>query len=86
VPDLRTCPLCRSRAIRAIRRTELEERRTRVVLQCGACGEWRGRDLPRRQVRALDRRLRRDRERMARLLRGLEPDSIDAEPREAERR
>jgi hypothetical protein len=80
---LRTCPLCRSAAIRTIRRTELDAALTRVALQCGECEAWRARDLGPRAVRALDRRLRRDHESMERL--GLGIDATGSELPEAER-
>lgn len=81
---LRTCPLCRSAAIRAIRRTGLDGSDTRVALQCAECEAWRARDLGPRAVRALDRRLCHDIENMARLL-GPDFDGPGVEQPEAER-
>jgi hypothetical protein len=44
----------------------------RYFLQCGQCGTWRSLDVGFWTARALERRFRRDRRRMARALRRLE--------------
>jgi hypothetical protein len=67
-PGLETCPLCGSSAVSAQREEEAEHGRRRLLLHCGECGTWRGCVVGPRAVRALARRLRRDRERMARAL------------------
>jgi hypothetical protein len=58
---LRTCPVCRSKAVSAVERGEDGDGAVRVEVRCGECGTWRGGALGRRAVRALEKRLRRDR-------------------------
>jgi hypothetical protein len=62
--SLRACPLCGSKAISASERVEGEDGGVRLELRCGECWTWRT-ATGRRAARALERRLRRDRERMA---------------------
>lgn len=62
---LRRCPLCRSKAVSAVERYEPEEGREHVEICCGECWTWRAGAIGWRAADALERRLRRDRERMA---------------------
>jgi hypothetical protein len=61
----RTCPLCGSKAISATDRVETDEGDVNVSVRCGECWTWRAAATGRRAADALERRLRRDRERMA---------------------
>ena len=63
--SLRTCPLCGSKAISASERIESETGGVQLELRCGECWTWRTAATGHRTARALERRLRRDRERMA---------------------
>ena len=63
--SLRTCPLCGSKAISASERVEADDGGALVELRCGECWTWRTAATGHRTARALERRLRRDRERMA---------------------
>jgi hypothetical protein len=60
----RRCPLCGSKAISASERVETEDGGVRLELRCGECWTWRT-VTGRRAARVLERRLRRDRDRMA---------------------
>ena len=62
---LRTCPTCRSKAVSAFERIEDEDGGTYVELCCGGCATWRTGDIGWRAADALERRLRRDRQRLA---------------------
>ena len=62
---LRTCPLCRSKAVSGLERTEDEAGGVDVKVRCGECWTWRAGEVGWRAADALERRLRRDRERMA---------------------
>lgn len=62
---LRTCPLCRSRAVSWMERYDDEDGTISVKARCGGCGTWRTGDVGRRTADALERRLRRDLQRMA---------------------
>ena len=62
---LRTCPICRSRAVSAFERIEDEKGGVYVEVCCGECATWRTGDIGWRAADALERRLRRDRERLA---------------------
>jgi hypothetical protein len=57
-----------------------------TLLHCGECGTWRSVSIGPWVTRALDLRLRRDRRRMARLLRLLEEADAEVEVRSAARR
>ena len=62
---LRSCPICRSKAVSAFERIEDEEGGVTVELCCGECATWRTGKVGWRAADALERRLRRDRERLA---------------------
>ena len=62
---LRTCPLCRSKAVSGLERIEDEDGGVHVKVRCGECWTWRAGEIGWRAADALERRLRRDRERMA---------------------
>jgi hypothetical protein len=62
---MRTCPICRSKAVSALERVEDEDGRVYVEACCGECATWRTGEIGWRAADALERRLRRDRERMA---------------------
>jgi hypothetical protein len=64
----RTCPHCRSTAVSATRREEVDRHTERLLLRCGQCEIWRSLVVGPRTARALQRKLRRDRARMARTL------------------
>lgn len=61
---LRACPICRSKAVSTLERVE-EDGHVRVEICCGECATWRAGFVGRRTADALERRLRRDRERLA---------------------
>ena len=61
----RTCPLCRSKAVSTMERFDDEDGTVRVHARCGGCGTWRTGEVGRRAADKLERRLRRDLERMA---------------------
>jgi len=61
----RTCPVCRSKAVSWMERFDAEDGTIEVKARCGGCGTWRTGDVGRRTADALERRLRRDLERMA---------------------
>ena len=60
----RTCPLCRSKAISTLERLDAEDGTISVTTRCGECGTWRTAEVNCRTAAALERRLRRDLERM----------------------
>jgi hypothetical protein len=62
---LRKCPLCHSKAVSALERFVPEEGREHVKVRCGECWTWRAGPCGWRAADTLERRLRRDRERMA---------------------
>jgi hypothetical protein len=66
---LEVCPYCGSGALSALRRepVEADETLERYLLRCGECETWRGALLDAVAVRAVERGLLRERERMARL-------------------
>ena len=68
---VRSCPMCGSGAVAALRRTESDTDppavvSVPVVVLCGECGTWRRCRLRRSAARAFKRHLRRDRRRLAR--------------------
>jgi len=62
---LRTCPICRSKAVSELERIEDEEGAVHVKVRCGECWTWRAGEIGWRAADALERRLHRDRRRMA---------------------
>jgi len=62
---LRSCPLCRSKAVSTVERFDDEDGTIEVTARCGGCGIWRTAEVSRRAADALERRLRRDLEQMA---------------------
>ena len=62
---LRKCPMCRSKAVSTMERYDDEDGRIQVKARCGECGTWRTGEVGWRTADALERRLRRDLERMA---------------------
>ena len=62
---LRTCPVCRSKAVSTVERFDDEDGTIEVTARCGGCGTWRTAEVGRRAADALERRLRRDLEKMA---------------------
>ena len=62
---LRTCPICRSKAVSAFERVEDEDGNVSVEVCCGECATWRTGEVGGRAADALERRLRRDRQRLA---------------------
>ena len=67
-PALRTCPFCRSSAVRASESEAVEEGGERFQLQCGECDTWRRLVLGPRAAAALRRSLDRDLRRVSRAL------------------
>ena len=61
----RTCPMCRSKAVSTMERFDDEDGRIQVKARCGGCGTWRAGEVGWRTADGLERRLRRDLERMA---------------------
>ena len=57
--------MCRSKAVSWMERFDAEDGSIEVKARCGSCGTWRTGDVGRRTADALERRLRRDLERMA---------------------
>jgi hypothetical protein len=62
---LRTCPICRSKAVSGFDRVEDEDGGVYVEVCCGECATWRTGEIGWRAADALERRLRRDRARLA---------------------
>ena len=62
---LRNCPMCRSKAVSTMERFDDEDGTILLKARCGECGTWRTGEVGRRTASALERRLRRDLERMA---------------------
>jgi hypothetical protein len=62
---LRKCPVCKSKAVSWMERFDDEDGTIDVKTRCGECGTWRAGEVGRRTADALERRLRRDIERMA---------------------
>ena len=62
---LRSCPICHSKAVSAFERIEDEECGVIVEVCCGEGATWRTGEVGWRAADALERRLRRDRERLA---------------------
>jgi ribosome-binding protein aMBF1 (putative translation factor) len=60
----RTCPLCGSKAVGTMERFDDEDGTIEVTARCGDCGTWRTGEVGRRAADALERRLRRDLEKM----------------------
>ena len=60
--------MCRSRAVSTSEREETDELCGRLLLRCGGCGTWRSVNASFWSELMLERRLRRDRRRMARSL------------------
>ena len=59
------CPLCGSKAVSTMERFDDEDGTIHVKARCGECGTWRTGEVSRRRADGLERRLRRDLERMA---------------------
>jgi len=66
--QLRSCPLCGSRSVAQSEREALEQPHLNVALRCGSCDTWRRVLTTHWTADAFERRLERDRERMAGLL------------------
>ena len=62
---LKTCPMCGSKAVSWMERFDDRDGPIEVKARCGGCGTWRTGEVGRRTANALERRLRRDLERMA---------------------
>jgi hypothetical protein len=80
---LRTCPVCRSDAVREVRIEPVDEGLVHCLVSCGQCETWRAvfatSRAGRRLERRLERRRRRDRRRIGRALRAWATDrSISA--------
>jgi hypothetical protein len=81
--QLRSCPLCGSRGVERSERETLEPPLVNVALCCGSCGTWRRVLTTRWGANAFERRLERDRERMAAMLEQFEhgqPIGVRARP------
>ena len=61
----RTCPMCRSKAVSWMERFDDEDGTIEIRARCGSCGTGRNGEIGRRAADALERRLRRDLEKMA---------------------
>jgi hypothetical protein len=57
--------MCASKAVSLMERFDAEDGTIVVKARCGECGTWRTGEIGPRAARALERRLRRDLERMA---------------------
>jgi len=66
--QLRSCPLCGSRWVSQTEREMIEQPHLNVALRCGSCGVWRRVLTTVWTADAFERRLARDRGRMAGLL------------------
>jgi hypothetical protein len=70
--NLRRCPRCHARAVRATGYREIDVLQAMVALQCGQCGVWRRLQVTRVEQRTHSRRVERDRRRIRRTMARLE--------------